>query len=225
MVNERRALVYCAPANKTANQMPALEEPVMNWKCSDFEHLSTKELYSILRERSTVFIVEYAHIHLDIDDKDETALHVFLLESAYELGNTLGDTRPQIGAYARLLPGDELDPEVIIDKLLTSSTRRDDDTHERLVTHALAAAQTAWPGRPVHVSVPTQQENFYEVFGFRKTVGPFLEHGMPYLSMAWNPSDIEHDAAHTGSVLQFRRSSQEVTEAAAELPNPFGATL
>jgi len=202
----------------------------MNWKCSDFEHLSTKELYSILRERSTVFIVEYAHIHLDIDDKDETALHVFLLESAYESGDkrgdTRGDTQPQIGAYARLLPGDELDPEVIIDKLLTSSTRRDDGTHDLLVTHALAAAQTAWPGRPVHVSVPTQQENFYEIFGFRKTVGPFLEHGMPYLSMAWTPSDIEHDAADTGSVIQFRRASREVTEAAAaELPNPFGATL
>ena len=194
----------------------------MNWKCSDFEHLSTKELYSILRERSTVFIVEYAHIHLDIDDKDKTALHVFLLESGHEAANT----RPQIGAYARLLPGDELDPEVIIDKLLTSSTRRDDGTHDLLVTHALAAAQTAWPGRPVHVSVPTQQENFYEIFGFRKTVGPFLEHGMPYLSMAWNPPDIEHDAAHTGSVIQFRRVSREVTEAAAaELPNPFGATL
>jgi len=200
----------------------------MNWKCSDFEHLSTKELYSILRERSTVFIVEYAHIHLDIDDKDETALHVFLLEAADESGGTRvdmrGDTWPRIGAYARLLPGDELDPEVIIDKLLTSSTRRDDDTHERLVTHALAAAQTAWPGRPVHVSVPTQQEDFYEVFGFRKTVGPFLEHGMPYLSMAWTPSEIERDVAHTGSVVQFRRASREVTEAAAELPNPFGAT-
>jgi ElaA protein len=197
--------------------MPALEEPVMNWKCSDFEHLSTKELYSILRERSTVFIVEHAHIHLDIDDKDETALHVFLLEA--------GQTRPQIGAYARLLPGDELDPEVIIDKLLTNSTRRDDDTHDLLVTHVLAAAQTAWPGRPIHVSVPTQQENFYEVFGFRKTVGPFLEHGMPYLGMAWNPSDIDRHAAHTGSVVQFRRVSREPVETSAEQPNPFGATL
>ena len=127
----------------------------MNWKCSDFEHLSTKELYSILRERSTVFIVEYAHIHLDIDDKDKTALHVFLLESGHEAANT----RPQIGAYARLLPGDELDPEVIIDKLLTSSTRRDDDTHEQLVTHALAAAQTAWPGRPVPPRPPSRSKS------------------------------------------------------------------
>ncbi len=48
----------------------------MEWKCSEFKHLSTHELYSILRARSAVFVVEYAHIHLDItDDKDQGALH------------------------------------------------------------------------------------------------------------------------------------------------------
>src|SRR5260370_35641462 len=46
----------------------------MDWKRSEFEQLSTRELYSILRIRSAVLVVEYAHIHLDNDCDDGDAL-------------------------------------------------------------------------------------------------------------------------------------------------------
>ena len=123
----------------------------MQWKCSEFKHLSTHELYSILRASSTVFVVEYAHVHLDIDDKDQRALHICGLES---------DGRsPQVVAYARLVPGNEQEPEVVMDKLLTVSKRRDDDTRDLLMIHALAAAQTVWPGHPIHINVAASCNN------------------------------------------------------------------
>ncbi|WP_206998898.1 GNAT family N-acetyltransferase [Trinickia mobilis] len=156
----------------------------MDWKCTEFEQLSTRELYSILRIRSTVFVVEYAHPHLDLDCKDDRALHVFALER--EQGLQL------VAAYARLLPGDEYDPEITIDRIVTYTNRRDDETHDQLVAHALIAARTAWPGRPIHTNVPADQAAVYERFGFRKAVGPFLEHGMPYINMAYRMSLVGH---------------------------------
>jgi ElaA protein len=173
----------------------------MEWKCCEFAHLSGAELYSILRARSAVFVVEYAHLHQDIDDKDAAALHIFALEPE---SHSAAEQGPVIAAYARLLPGDELDPEVVIDKLLTTAKRRDDDTHDLLVTHTVAAAHTVWPGHPIHINVAAHQEGFYETFGFRKSVGPFLEHGTPYIGMAWSeaeprpPSGLSRFAAHLG---------------------------
>jgi ElaA protein len=176
----------------------------MEWKCSEFRHLTAHELYSILRARSSVFVVEYAHIHLDIDDKDDAALHVFALEP--------GPDSPQIAAYARLLPGDEQDPEVVIDKVLTTPKRRDDDTHDLLVTHTMAAAQTVWPNHPIHISVATHQEAFYESFGFRKAVGPFLEHGIPYIGMAWRDPE-------TSQASELNRLAEQLGLVPSHLPD------
>jgi predicted GNAT family N-acyltransferase len=151
----------------------------MDWKCCGFRQLTADQLYLILRARNTVLVVEDAHVHLDIDGKDEYALHVFALET--------GDKGPSIGAYARLLPGDEFDPEVRIDKFLTSATRRDDSTPEQLIHQALSLARQHWPSAPIRIHAPKYHEAFYERFGFRKADGPFLEHGMPYIGMVFSP--------------------------------------
>ena len=107
----------------------------MEWHCCEFEHLSAVDLYAILRARNAVLVVEDAHTHLDIDGKDAGALHVYA--SVRD-----GDTT-EVAAYARILPGDDIDPDVVIDKVLTSESCRDDDTLERLIGRALAAAQAA----------------------------------------------------------------------------------
>ncbi len=158
----------------------------MEWKCSAFDELSPRELYSILRIRSTVFVVEYAHPHLDLDCRDERALHVFALDRARGLRS--------VTAYARLLPGDEQDPETTIDKVVIESEPRDEGAPDLLIAHALNAARTAWPGRPIVIDVPAEEAAFYRRFGFRKAAGPFLEHGMPYISMAYRLPSVDRRA-------------------------------
>jgi len=116
-----------------------------------------------------------AHVHLDIDGKDEGALHIFALDADGGL--------PEVVAYARLLPGDEIDPDAMIDKLLTSAARRDDDTTDRLIEHVLAAAYVRCPRAKVRTHSPIHHEAFYKRFGFRKIDGPFLQHGMPFIGM------------------------------------------
>ncbi|CAB3665812.1 Protein ElaA [Paraburkholderia phenoliruptrix] len=147
----------------------------MNWKTLEFEQLSARELYLILRARSAVFVVEQSHVCLDADGRDETSLHVFAVEDM---------ARPMpILAYARVQPGDAEDPEVMIDKVLTSPLRRGDGTAEMLVERVLQAIGERWPGQAARVSAPVGLREFYEQFGFRKTEGPYLEHGVPFIGL------------------------------------------
>ena len=151
----------------------------MDWKCCEFWQLSSVELYQILRARNAILIVEDAHTHQEIDGKDENAVHIFALDLA------TGD--PLVVAYARLLPGDEVDPETVIDKLLTHTTHRDDDTAQRLVAHALTVSHERWPHARVRTHSPVHRESFYKRLGFRKIDGPFLQHGMPFIGMIHPP--------------------------------------
>jgi predicted GNAT family N-acyltransferase len=147
----------------------------MNWKTLEFDQLSARELYVILRARSAVFVVEQSHVCLDADGRDENALHVFAADDM---------ARPMpILAYARVQPGDAEDPEITIDKVLTSPMRRGDGTAEMLIERVLQALAQRWPGRAVRVSAPVGLRGFYEQFGFRKTEGPFLEHGVPFIGL------------------------------------------
>jgi ElaA protein len=167
----------------------------MDWKCYEFNQMTTRELYEVLRMRITVFVVEYAHIHLDLDYRDAEALHVVALER--------GGTALQVAAYARLVPGDDQDPEVTIDRILTRAERRNDDTHDLLIAHALAAAHAMGAGCPIHVNAPVHHEARYEGFGFRKIAGPYLEHGIPHVAMAWRPSVLGRHAASVMHAVQW----------------------
>lgn len=151
------------------------EDSIMEWHCCEFEHLSAIDLYAILRSRNAVLVVEDAYTHLDIDGKDAHALHVFACMHR-------GDTT-EVVAYARVLPGDDADPDVVIDKVLTSEACRDDRTLEQLMQRALTAAQAAWPDVSVRTHVPAQRQAFYKRFGFRKAYGPYLEQGAPFVGL------------------------------------------
>ena len=148
---------------------------MINWKTLEFEQLTARELYLILRARSAVFVVEQSRVHLDADGRDEGALHVFAVESANR-------TMP-ILAYARVQQGDLEDPEVVIEKVLTSPGRRGDGTAEMLIERVLGVIADSWPARGIRVTAPVQLREFYEQFGFRKTEGPYLEHGVPHIGL------------------------------------------
>jgi predicted GNAT family N-acyltransferase len=49
----------------------------VTWNIKNFEELSTKELYAILKVRQEVFIVEQTCYYLDADGYDDKALHLW----------------------------------------------------------------------------------------------------------------------------------------------------
>lgn len=171
----------------------------MNWKTLEFEQLTAREIYLILRARSAVFVVEQSHVCLDADGLDERALHVFAVEDM---------ARPMpIMAYARVRPGDTEDPEVVIDKILTSPNRRGDGTAEMLIERVLRVIAEHWPGCATRVAAPVGLRGFYEQFGFRRLEGPFLEHGVPYLGLIRHP----RGASYLEGLRREKRGSATMT--------------
>ena len=67
----------------------------MQVEVKTFEELGVEELYKLLQLRSEIFVVEQECLFLDLDDKDQSALHV------------LGWEGQELAAYARIFgPGD-----------------------------------------------------------------------------------------------------------------------
>jgi predicted GNAT family N-acyltransferase len=155
----------------------ATENNAMDLKNIKFDQFTAQELYLVLRARSAVFVVEQSHIHLDLDGKDQRAVHVFAIERT--------ETSQEVAAYARLFEDDGEERSVVIDKVFTSPARRGDGTGTLLLRFIQALLSERWPGRRVHVSAPLALRAFYENFGFRKFEGPYLDHGTAYIGMTW----------------------------------------
>lgn len=156
----------------------------MNWRTLEFEQLSARELYLILRARSAIFVVEQSHVCLDADGHDERSLHVFAVED-------MSQPMP-ILAYARLQPGDAEDRDVTIDKILTSPLRRGDGTAELLIERVVQAIAERWPGHAARLKAPAELRDFYAQFGFRQTEGPYLEHRVPFIGLTLPVVSLRH---------------------------------
>jgi ElaA protein len=48
----------------------------INWIKKNWEEISLKEFYAVLRLRSEVFVVEQDCVYQDIDNKDQKAIHL-----------------------------------------------------------------------------------------------------------------------------------------------------
>ena len=92
-----------------------------------FEDLSKSDLYSILRLRSEVFIIEQHCVYQDVDNKDQISLHVFLKKSNAIIG------------YARLFrPGDYFE-EASIGRVVVSKKYRNKDYGKQIMKASINA--------------------------------------------------------------------------------------
>ena len=52
----------------------------MLWSEKSFQELTGGEVFSLMRLRSEVFVVEQNCVYLDLDDKDALSIHLFACE-------------------------------------------------------------------------------------------------------------------------------------------------
>ena len=64
----------------------------MTWTLKKFQDLSVFELYSILKARVDIFVVEQSCAYPEIDNYDQQAMHLFL------------KSNENLIAYVRILP-------------------------------------------------------------------------------------------------------------------------
>ncbi len=142
------------------------------FSCHHFEALDPHELYTVLRLRQEVFVVEQECAYLDADDHDLEAWHV------------LGRENSRVVAYARILPPGTTDPDhVSIGRVLTVPDRRGSGIARALMESTLGVVAAQFPGRPVRISAQSYLLEFYASLGFRRIGEPYLEDGIEHVAM------------------------------------------
>ncbi|MCF0137615.1 MAG: GNAT family N-acetyltransferase [Oscillospiraceae bacterium] len=134
-----------------------------------FSELTAAEFHEIAMLRVSVFVVEQSCPYQEIDDHDPKALHLWLRDSE------------GIAAYARVLPGGELFPEVAIGRVIAVKRRRGLGT--RIVSEAVSAARSRFGAELISVEAQVYARGLYEKLGFRQCSEEFLEDGIPHIKM------------------------------------------
>ena len=141
------------------------------WKIKPFKELSLYELYSLLKLRSIVFVVEQNCVYQDIDDKDEKALHL------------LGEYNNEIVAYARLFKSGDYFDNASIGRVVIHPNVRDKKLGHELMQQAIAAIATYFNETKITISAQLYLQKFYESHQFVKTSDVYLEDDIEHIEM------------------------------------------
>jgi len=146
---------------------------MIDWHCKTFYELTHDELYSILRLRSEIFVVEQDRVYLDLDDKDNRCWHL------------IGQENGQLVAYLRILPlGVESETEGSIGRIIIVPGHRGSGLGHELVERGMALYdQLVGREHPIVIHAQSQLEAFYSRHGFRTTSEPFMFEGLLHTIM------------------------------------------
>ena len=134
-----------------------------------FEDLTARELFAILKLRVSVFVVEQSCPYQEVDDKDLTAIHVWLEEDG------------EIRAYLRVLDRGVSFPELSLGRVIAVERRRGLGT--RIVREGIQVARERFGPGPIVIEAQTYARRLYENLGFRQESAEFLEDGIPHIRM------------------------------------------
>lgn len=144
------------------------------WELKTFETLSVNELYSILRLRSAVFVVEQNCVYQDIDEKDEKSLHL------------IGTFDSKIIAYARLFEPGYYFENASIGRVVVDANFRDKKLGHELMKNAIAAIEKHFKETKITISAQLYLKKFYERHAFVPTSDSYLEDNIPHIEMKRN---------------------------------------
>ena len=144
---------------------------LLEWKTKRFETLSSLELYELLKLRSEVFVVEQNCVYLDIDGKDEKALHL------------LGTFEGKIVAYARLFKPNDYFAEASIGRVVTHPNFRERKIGHILMREAVESIRIYFGESKITISAQLYLKKFYESHGFVQTSEMYLEDDIPHIEM------------------------------------------
>lgn len=135
----------------------------------EFRDLSLEELYAIIQTRVAVFVVEQQCPYMELDDRDQQALHVYLRDD------------DGIQAYLRVMPPAHNGEAAVIGRVLARKRRMGLAT--RVLEAGIAAAQERFGASAIRLDAQTYARGLYEKLGFRQVSEEFLEDGIPHIGM------------------------------------------
>ncbi|HEY6974755.1 MAG TPA: GNAT family N-acetyltransferase [Chitinophagaceae bacterium] len=141
------------------------------WKCKHFKELTADELYSIMRLRSEVFVVEQNCVFLDADDKDQQCYHLCGWDNNY------------LVAYARLVPANIFYAEPSIGRVVTSPAYRRNGAGRMLMQKAIEECLLIFDKKNIKIGAQLYLKKFYESLGFRQCSEVYLEDNIKHIQM------------------------------------------
>ena len=134
-----------------------------------FEELTIEELYAILKLRVSVFVVEQNCPYMELDDKDQAAIHVFLRENG------------EILAYLRVMDSGVSSEYVSIGRVIAAKRRCGLGT--AVLQAGIRTAKEEFGADRIYLEAQTYARGLYEKQGFRQSSEEFLEDGIPHIKM------------------------------------------
>lgn len=143
----------------------------LEWTIKSFESLSVNELYDILRLRSEIFVVEQNCVYLDLDGKDQKALHLF------------GTFEGNIVAHARLFKPGISFVHASIGRVTVEAKYREKKWGHELMRQAIAGVLEHFGETEITIGAQLYLKKFYESHGFVQTSEMYLEDDIPHIQM------------------------------------------
>ncbi len=136
-----------------------------------FQELTVDELYSLLKLRSQVFVVEQNCVFLDQDDKDQKCHHLLLYS---------GD---ELVGYSRLVPSGLSYPEMAIGRVITLASARGKGYGRVLMGFSIDYCQKLFGLGDIRLGAQTYALGFYASLGFVATGEVYDEDGIEHFEM------------------------------------------
>lgn len=143
----------------------------MKWNIKKFNDLTNIELYTILKERTTVFVVEQECPYLEVDGKDISSYHLFVENE----GDIIG--------YLRILPSGVAYPEASLGRILVKKEHRGHRLAEELINRGLDFLKKELKETTVKIQAQSYLLKFYNSFGFQSVSEEYLEDNIPHIDM------------------------------------------
>lgn len=153
-----------------------MSEKIYQWTCKKFQELSVDELYSILRLRSDIFVVEQNCVFLDLDNKDQKCFHMMGWD-----GNNLV-------ASTRLVPKGVSYPDYhSIGRVVNSRDYRRLGLGKELMAVSIEKCIELFGDSPIKIGAQLYLKKFYESLGFVQTGEIYDEDGIDHIEMIRQP--------------------------------------
>ncbi|MCB5240050.1 GNAT family N-acetyltransferase [Niallia alba] len=143
----------------------------MKWYTKSFSELTNLELYTLLKERTAVFVVEQNCPYLEVDGKDPESYHLF------------AEKQGEVVAYLRILPPGVSYPEASLGRIFVKKECRGKGLAEELVKRGLEFIRTELKEKSVKIQAQNYLHRFYRSFGFQPISDIYLEDNIPHIDM------------------------------------------
>lgn len=145
---------------------------IIQWSTKQFSELTVDELYTILRLRSEVFVVEQNCVFLDMDNNDQIAYH------------TMGWLNGELIATTRLFDVDQSYPSYqSIGRVVGSPRHRGIGAGKALMQYSIAECERLFGKHPIKIGAQLYLKKFYGELGWEQSGEMYYEDAIEHIPM------------------------------------------